>query len=105
MKLETTELNWFVRKTSDRDETFYILVEEELQRAREKFPSSILSMTALVEEVGELAKALLHYRAGKCEFSHIIEEAAQVAVMAQRVAVEGDASINNADYQEPNNET
>ncbi len=101
MKIDTTELNWFNATLEHRDDIFYEAVDEELKRARAKFPNSILSMTALTEEVGELAKALLHYRAGKCEFSCIIEEAVQVAVMAQRVAVEGDASINNSNYKEP----
>lgn len=41
-----------------KDETLE-LITEELIKAREKFPSSSLSMIALTEEVGELAKAIL----------------------------------------------
>lgn len=60
----------------------------ELKAAREKFPSSAKSMCALTEEVGELAKALLDESGQR-----VYEEAIQVAVMAIRVATEGDASL------------
>lgn len=45
-------------------------------------------MTALTEEVGELAKALLDE-----SDQRVYEEAVQVAVMALRVATEGDPSL------------
>ena len=46
-------------------------------------------MTALTEEVGELAKAIMD------EGSHRVwKEAVQVAAMALRVAVEGDPSLD-----------
>lgn len=61
----------------------------ELMKARMKFPDPICSMTALTEEVGELAKAMLDESPER-----IRKEAVQVAVMAIRVALEGDPSIN-----------
>ncbi len=45
-------------------------------------------MTALTEEVGELAKALLDE-----EWSRVQLEAIQVACMAARVAIEGDPTL------------
>lgn len=70
-------------------------VSDEYQRAITQFPSSDVSTVALMEEVGELAKALLHHhREGKpVSIEDIYFEAVQVAVMAARIAIEGDASI------------
>lgn len=83
-----------------KDEEFFAAVSAELQRAREKFPSSNLSLAALMEEVGELAQAMLKVRAGKWPAYRVREEAVQVAAMAVRVALEGDASFS-IDYVEP----
>jgi NTP pyrophosphatase (non-canonical NTP hydrolase) len=69
-------------------ETF-LAIQQELKNAREKFPNSTLSMNALVEEVGELAKALMDESA-----SNVRAEAIQVAVMAIRVSEEGDSSFD-----------
>ncbi len=63
-------------------------IDAELHVARTEFPESTGSMTALTEEVGELAKALLDE-----PWSHVRKEAIQVAVMAIRVAIEGDATL------------
>lgn len=71
----------------DSEEAIFLLyVFLELKKAREKFPSSAGVMVALMEEVGELSKAVL-------EESHerVICEAVQVACVAARVAVEGDS--------------
>lgn len=65
------------------------LITEELINAREKFPSSSLCMIALMEEVGDLAKAIL----SESRMSIKIE-AVQVAVMAIRVLEEGDPSTD-----------
>lgn len=70
------------------DVQFLGCIVSELSRARGKFPSSIHSFAALVEEVGELGKALIS-EGEEC----IHEEAMQTAVMAIRVATEGDASF------------
>ena len=72
------------------DQQFIDAVLEELARARSKFPMPNRNFTALVEEVGELAKA--HLEEGPEE---IWNEAVQVAVMAMRVATEGDPSISD----------
>jgi len=66
-------------------------IEAELERARAKFPMPNPTFVALVEEVGELAQALLKCKAGLHEPSkRVYEEAIQVAVMAIRVLEEGD---------------
>lgn len=64
-------------------------MKEELDRARAKFPDAKHSLAALMEEVGELAKAILDE-----SWARVRAEAIQVAVMACRVAVEGDRSFN-----------
>lgn len=68
-----------------RPRPFLEQVAAELKRARTKFPSSRHSMTALMEEVGELAKAMLDESPER-----VYAEAVQVAAMAARVAEEGD---------------
>lgn len=72
----------------DKSTDFLSDVSAEVLRAREKFPDASKSMTALTEEVGELAKALLDE-----SDKRVYEEAVQVAVMALRVATEGDRSL------------
>lgn len=62
----------------------------EFQRARSKFPDSTGSMCALTEEVFKLAKALMGESSKR-----VSQEAAQVAVMAARVAIEGDSSLDH----------
>lgn len=64
-------------------------VKREVQRARSKFPSDTLTFTALVEEAGELAKALLDEDGFK-----VWKEAVQLGCMATRIAVEGDNSYD-----------
>lgn len=59
-------------------------LERELAHARTKFPSNEHLLAALVEEVGELAKALLESDEG------YYDEAIQVACVALRIATEGD---------------
>ena len=73
---------------SNRDERFRAAVADETVFARRKFPQPNPTLAALVEEVGELAKALL------CESDKCVwDEAVQVAAMAQRVATEGDPTL------------
>ncbi len=64
-------------------------IAEELARAKKLFPSSDGVMTALTEEVGELAKALLDE-----PWDRVRVEAVQVAAMAIRVALEGDPTLD-----------
>lgn len=64
-------------------------IDAELEFARFKFPSTKYLLAALVEEVGELAQALIDHSRGKTTAEHIYEEAIQVAAMAIRLAEEG----------------
>lgn len=61
-------------------------LDAEMGRAREKFPSNRYLMTALVEEVGELAQATLQQQGRE----RIRREALQVACVAMRIYEEGD---------------
>ena len=67
------------------------LVEEiiaELGRARSLSPGRNVTMLALMEEVGELAKATFEEPRAA-----VRNEAVQVAVMAMRVVLDGDATL------------
>jgi NTP pyrophosphatase (non-canonical NTP hydrolase) len=75
---------WIPRKL-----TFAERVEAELSSARGKFPMNEMQLAALVEEVGELAQALIDHSRGKTTAEHVYAEAVQVAAMAQRIAEEG----------------
>lgn len=57
----------------------------ELDRARAKFPRGRVTFAALVEEVGELAKATFEEPKFRVD-----AEAVQVAVMAMRMVLDGD---------------
>jgi len=75
------------------DDRIQYCIDAELRFARAKFPGSNLNFPALVEEVGELSKALLENSSGKVEPKDVFAEAIQVAVMAIRVAEEGSAEF------------
>jgi hypothetical protein len=60
-------------------------VHAEVIRARTKFPGGKLLLPALVEEVGELAQALLQQKPPE----EILKEAVQVACVAIRIMEEG----------------
>lgn len=64
-------------------------IQEEVVRARTKFPGRRHLLAVLTEEVGELAQAYLQ---GKPE-SEIRAEATQVACVAVRIIEEGDAAF------------
>ena len=78
-------------------------IAEEVRHARTKFPSNKHNLAALVEEVGELAQALIEHDFLENPAEHpnklqiyteaIYKEAIQVACMAIRVAEEGDPSF------------
>jgi len=74
------------------DEQFLKLVAAEVERARTKFPGCNATNAALVEEVGEVSKALM-YEPWNC----VVNEAVQVAAMCVRLATEGDATM--ADFR------
>lgn len=77
-----------------KNSNFSMDVEEEVERARIKFPQPNALMTALTEEVGELAKALMDE-----EWPRVWAEAVQVSAMAQRLAVEGDPTLDEVREQ------
>jgi hypothetical protein len=76
------------------DDQFIEHVLVEARKARAKFPGNNLTLVALMEEVGELAQAALHIREGiHNDWWRVHAEAVQVAVMALRMATEGDATV------------
>ena len=85
---EMTEEDTLKRWKDTRD--MLCRIEDELDRARTKFPEPTATMVALTEEVGELAKALLDE-----SWENVRKEAIQVACMAIRVAIEGDRSLDS----------
>lgn len=80
----------FIKPKSDEEMVFAFMIATfaELLNARRKFPDSICSHAALVEEVGEVSKALIDE-----PYESVVKECVQVAVMAMRVALEGDESF------------
>ena len=70
-------------------------INNELLRARNEFPMPNPTLVALIEEVGELAKALLECKAGypAIDSRKVYKEAAQVAAMAIRMMEEGDQNF------------
>lgn len=66
------------------------VISAELNKARRRFPSNRLMLAALVEEVGELSKALIDHSFNKGSAQEVYNEAVQVAAMAIRVMEEGD---------------
>jgi phosphoribosyl-ATP pyrophosphohydrolase len=71
------------------DDIFAEQVLDEVLRARKLFPGSSGLLAALIEEVGELARALMDE-----SDDEVWTEATQVAAMALRLAVEGDPSLD-----------
>jgi hypothetical protein len=71
------------------DERTEYCISAELNYARAKFPGNKHKLAALMEEVGELAQALMHHDRGKASAAEVYAEAIQVAVMAIRIAEEG----------------
>lgn len=75
-------------ETDSRIDTLLEEIKVELGRARQKFPGDDVTMLALMEEVGELAKATFEEPSANVRL-----EAIQVAVMAIRVALDGDGTL------------
>lgn len=71
-------------------------VSAETGHARAKFPGNRYLLAALMEEVGELAKALLQKRPRE-EWE---KEATQVACVAMRIIEEGDALFEDVTDEE-----
>lgn len=74
---------------SDATDVFLADVRAELVRARAKFPGDRIMTIALAEEFGELCKAVLDEPSAA-----VRKEAIQTAVMAARVVIDGDSSVN-----------
>jgi len=79
--------------TNPYEGVFEALVEvsSEVNRARNKFPTNLHLLAALMEEVGELAKELLEHG----NTAHARTEAMQVACVAVRIMTEGDEDFGN----------
>lgn len=75
-------------EADSRTDTLLEEIRVELGRARRKFPGDDVTMLALMEEVGELAKATFEEPS-----VNVRSEAVQVAVMAIRVALDGDGTL------------
>ena len=69
---------------------FFELVDKEHRVATTKFPGSNNNLAALIEEVGELATALMEEST-----DNVIKEAVQVAAVAMRIAREGDPYVQD----------
>jgi len=74
---------------SERDERALSLVQDEIEAARNAFPSNAAQHAALVEEVGETVEALIEHSRGNSPPEVVVQEAVQVAAMAVRLVVEG----------------
>jgi NTP pyrophosphatase (non-canonical NTP hydrolase) len=68
----------------------------EIARARAKFPNNRNLLAALMEEAGELARALL--QEGNSE--HAAQEALQTACVAMRIYEEGDLAYRDLSEEE-----
>lgn len=87
------------QRLNSTDGMIISMIRGELDAARGKFPGSTHQLAALMEEVGELAQAMMeHDRDGSQTVQEVLREAVQVAAMAIRVAAEGD---ENFVYQFP----
>lgn len=75
------------------DYGFVSKVIDEARRARLKFPPPETTLAAAVEELGEVATALMDLQAGRDTPEHLYEECVQLAAMALRIAVEGDRTF------------
>jgi NTP pyrophosphatase (non-canonical NTP hydrolase) len=69
-------------------------LQEEMARSRAKFPGNRHMLAALLEEAGEVARALLQDQGA----NRVREEALQVAATALRIYEEGDAAFDVKDW-------
>jgi NTP pyrophosphatase (non-canonical NTP hydrolase) len=69
-------------------------VSEEVRRARKKFPGRAKLLAALIEEVGELAKAMLQRKS----LEDVEKEAVQIACVAIRIIEEGDSDFDAGEW-------
>jgi NTP pyrophosphatase (non-canonical NTP hydrolase) len=90
-----------VNPVQERTEEAIHDIRNELVKARKHFGNSH-TLTALQEEVGELAQAMIDLEMEQvgAQDSDVYEEAVQVAAMAIRVATEGDDTFDAYDPSE-----
>ena len=69
------------------------LVQDELARARAKFPRADHLTLAMAEESGEVVKAMLDLRAGKGTLAELHAEIIQTMAMCVRLLEEGDPAV------------
>ena len=85
----------------NREEQFLTDIFNEVNRARELHPSTKHLLAALVEEVGEAARALIDHDtdSSKCVTPEdIYKELVQSAAMCLRVAIDTDPSFKYPGY-------
>ncbi len=75
------------------DEHTAYCIDSELTFARHKFPGTRYQLPALMEEVGDLAQAMIAHSLGNQKGAQVYAEAIQVACMAIRIAEEGDEAF------------
>jgi len=76
------------------DGLFFIMVRDELKAARSAFPGTTHMLAAFMEEVGELAQALMeHDRSQGTSVQEVMREAVQCAAMSIRLGTEGDENF------------
>lgn len=75
---------------------FMYALEAEFGMAMTHWPEPNPNLAALVEEVGEVARALLQSNASE----QVFMECVQVAVCAMRIAIYGDPQFKNKPYRE-----
>lgn len=71
-------------------QAIFLLVSQEVAKARAKFPSNRHLLHAFVEEAGEVTKAFLDSEQGKADEAAILKELIQTIAMAVRLMQEGD---------------
>ena len=86
--------NQALERLTSPDGLVFTMIRDELIAARKTFPEKTHRLAALMEEVGELAQAMMHHdRKLGTSVTEVLREAVQVAAMAVRVAVEGDENF------------
>lgn len=75
-------------------------VEAEIQKSRNKFPSNKKILYAVIEESGELVKAMLDLDQGKGTANDVFKEGVQVIATVIRLLQEGDPDFSyQPDYE------
>lgn len=90
-------VNWdqqALERMTSPDGLIIMMIRDELVAARKAFPGSTHMLCAFMEEVGELAQALMeHDRNQGTSVQEVMREAVQCAAMSIRIAVEGDENF------------